>query len=378
MTLWDRTARRLLSLADDGRRLTGRRSPTPRRLVLAVALLPLLVAACGGAAPDTRAPADGPADPDTGEVGDARPRSPFTGLPVEPDVLDRSLLIVKIENSEMARPQSGMDVADIVIEELVEGGMTRFMVLFHGVLPEVAGPVRSARPVDVQLLGGFGASGFAYSGARPEVQGLLASAPSARVFADESKPPPPGFFREDSRRAPHDLYVRTVEVLDVVEERGARPLIDIGWEFDEVAPDDPLVCPPDLDGCADPGAAIVVDFSASFRTGWTYDASAGLYRRDQNGRPFAADGPGDIGAANVVILATRHYLGASGYPETDVTTPGAPAIVLRDGRRYEARWVKPTADDLLLLQTPDGAPFPLKPGSTWLHLPAADRMPGIG
>jgi hypothetical protein len=303
---------------------------------------------------------------------DDRPRSPFTGLPVDPQVIERALLIVKIENSENARPQSGLDVADIVIEELVEGGITRFMAMFHSDLPDVAGPVRSARPVDADLLRGLGASGFAYSGARPEVQGLLALAPSIRVVEGVD-----GFFRDDARRAPHNLYLRPETVLGVVEQRGARPLIDIGWVFDETIPEGALVCPPGTAACADPGGSVVIEMSRAFRTGWTYDTDAGVYRRDQNGRPFAASGPGDIGAANVVVLATRHYIGASGYDETDATTLGAPAIVLRDGRRYEARWVKPTARDLLLIQTPDGEPFPLKPGPTWVHLPAAARLPTV-
>jgi len=341
----------------------------------------LLVAACGGAAEEPAAgPAPGAEAPDAGAPGttdgppvDPRPRSPFTGLPVDAEVLARPLLAVKIENSEDARPQSGMDAADVVFEELVEGGITRFMVLFHSELPAVAGPVRSARPVDVDLLSGFGASGFAYSGARAEVEGLLGSAPSVRVVEGVD-----GFFRDTVRRAPHNLYIEPETVRDVVEQRGARPLIDIGWVFDETAPDGALTCPASDADCADPGAAIVVEMSRSFRSGWTYDAAAGVYRRDQNGRPFAVSGPGEIGAANVVVLATRHYVGASGYDETDATTDGAPAIVLRDGRRYEARWVKPTAGDLLRILTPDGEPFPLKPGATWLHLPSADRMPSLG
>jgi hypothetical protein len=355
-----------------------RMSPSGRA-VAAAAILTLLLAACGSGdgdatSPDSPGTSPGtPTDPAEGPDSDGRPRSPFTGLPVDPEVLDRPLLVVKIENSENARPQSGMDAADIVIEELVEGGITRFMVLFHGELPEVAGPVRSARPVDVDLLSGLGASGFAYSGARAEVEGLLATSPAIRVIEGVD-----GFFRDDARRAPHNLYLRPAAVLDVVTRRGARPLIDIGWTFDEVAPADPLVCPPAAATCADPGGSVVIEMSRAFRSGWTYDAAAGVYRRDQNGRPFAASGPGEIGAANVVVLATRHYVGASGYDETDATTDGAPAIVLRDGRRYEARWVKPTSRDLLLIQTPDGQPFPLKPGATWIHLPSADRLPQVG
>jgi hypothetical protein len=350
-----------------------------RRAAGSVLVLALLLAACGGS--DGAVPVQPAAPVAPGPAGDApaeapiddRPRSPFTGLRVDPEILERPLLIVKIENSENARPQSGMDAADIVIEELVEGGITRFMVLFHGELPEVAGPIRSARPVDVQLLSGLGASGFAYSGARAEVEGLLASTPSIRVVEGAS-----GFFRDDARRAPHNLYLEPETVLGVVERRGARALINIGWEFDELAPEGALTCPVNATGCADPGGSVVIEMSRSFRTGWTYDAAAGVYRRDQNGRPFAAVGPGDVGAANVVILATRHYVGASGYDETDATTTGAPALVLRDGRRYAARWEKASASDLLRILTPDGQPFPLKPGATWLHLPAADRMPVVG
>jgi hypothetical protein len=344
--------------------------------------LALLLAACGGptgdpgdgpsGAPGNGATGDAPAGPSVDDVDD-RPLSPFTGMPVDPEVLARPLLIVKIENSAPSRPQTGLDAADIVIEELVEFGITRFMVLFHSDLPATAGPVRSARPVDAGLLSGFGASGFAYSGARPEVEGMLASVPSIRVVEGA-----PGFLRDDARRAPHNLYVEPAALLRVVEARGARPIVDIGWVFDGLVPDDALTCPASAADCADPGAAVVVEMSSSFRSGWTYDASAGVYRRDQNGRPFLTTGPSDIGAANVVILATRHYVGASGYDETDPTTDGAPAIVLRDGRRYEARWEKPSPSDLLRILTPDGRPFPLKPGPTWVHLPAADRMPELG
>jgi hypothetical protein len=355
------------------------------RTAAAGIVLALLLAACGGSSGDgpgaqgpggSGAPGTGGA-PGGGDVApaptDDRPRSPFTGMPVDPEVLRRPLLIVKIDNSPSARPQSGMDVADIVIEELVEGGVTRFMALFHGELPDAVGPVRSARPVDVDLLSGLGASGFAYSGARAEVEGLLAAAPAVRVTEGAD-----GFFRDEVRRAPHNLYVEPEAVLAVVARRGGRPLLDIGWVFDDVAPEGALTCPPTAAGCADPGASVVIEMSRAYRTGWTYDASAGVYRREQNGRPFLTAGPGAIGAANVVVLATRHYVGASGYDETDATTTGAPAIVLRDGRRYEARWVKPTPSDLLRILTPAGEPFPLKPGPTWVHLPPRDRMPEVG
>ena len=359
-----------------------RRRPVAGRTAVAALVGALVLAACGGASDDPATTA-GP-DAAVGQGGatgdgevvapvDDRPRSPFTGLPVEPEVLARPLLAVKVENSENARPQSGLEAADIVFEELVEGGITRFMALFHTELPDEVGPVRSARPVDADLLSGFGPSGFAYSGARAEVQELLAATPSIKVVEGVD-----GFFRDDVRRAPHNLYLDAGEVLDVVEARGARPLVDIGWTFDAEVPAGGLACPASATSCADPGASVVIEMSAAFRSGWTYDPTAGVYRRDQNGRAFATAGDEEIGASNVVVLATRHYVGASGYDETDATTTGAPALVLRDGRRYEARWEKPTATDPLRILTPEGEAFPLRPGPTWIHLPAASRMPRIG
>jgi len=355
-----------------------------RSTILPILAAALVLAACGSGGdradgPSTQAPgAPGPAAPADGSSPDAptvddRPRSPLTGLPTDAARLERPVLIAKIENSPNARPQSGLDAADIVIEEVVEGGITRFFVLFQSELPETAGPIRSARPVDTDLLGGFGRSGFAFSGARAEVQELLARTPSVLITEGGA-----GFYRDSVRSAPHNLYLRPAETQAAVASRGARPLLDIGWVFDESVPVGALTCPAGASGCPDPGASIVIEMSAAYRSGWTYDRAAEVYRRDQNGRPFTVTGGGSIGAENVVILATRQYVGGSGYNETDATTSGAPAIVLRDGNRYAAVWVKPTAGDPLLLQTPGGRPFPLKPGRTWVHLPPADRMPNVG
>jgi hypothetical protein len=354
-----------------------------RSTLVPLLVVALLVSACSGGsdsseAPGAVAPEPGSAAPGAGpepaeQPVDDRPLSPLTGLPTDAERLASPVLIAKIENSPNARPQSGLDAADIVIEEVVEGGITRFFVLFHSSLPAIAGPIRSARPVDTDLLGGLGRSGFAFSGARAEVQELLAKTPAVLITEGA-----PGFYRDAVRSAPHNLYLRPAETQAAVEGRGARALVDIGWVFDAVVPSGQLSCPAGTSGCPDPGASIVIEMSAAYRSGWTYDRAAGVYRRDQNGREFTVTGGGTIGAENVVVLATRQYVGGSGYNETDATTAGAPAIVLRDGNRYAAVWVKPTSGDLLLLQTPDGRPFPLKPGRTWVHLPPADRMPTVG
>jgi hypothetical protein len=286
---------------------------------------------------------------------------PLTGLPA--DVLpEHPALLVKVSNSPEARPQTGLDRADVVFEELTEGGVTRFIAVFHSQLPDVVGPVRSARPVDAQVMSGFGYPGFAYSGARAEVRSQLALVPAAALTEGA-----PGFFRDAGQYAshpvaPHNLFLRTEETLRAAIDAGAQPLGDLGWVFDENSPDG-----------AGPGETVSIGMSESFTTTWHYESSDGRYRRQQNGLPSAVTGSGQIGAANVVVLDVRHYVGASGYPETDVLGTG-PAVVLRDGERFAARWSKPQATEPLLILTADGAAtFPLKPGPTWIHLP--DRLP---
>jgi hypothetical protein len=302
-----------------------------------------------------------PLDPDGGPTPSGElPTAPLTGLPME-DALERPALLVKVSNSPEARPQTGLDAADVVFEELTEGGVTRFIAVFHSQLPDVVGPVRSARPVDVDVLGGFGRPGFAFSGARPEVRSLLAPAPAATITEGA-----PGFFRDDGTYAshpvaPHDLFLRVDEGMAAVVAGGAQPLGAIGWRF----ADDP---PPG----GTPGTTVVVPMSPWYPTTWTYDPGAEVYRRAQEDVPSVVTGDGRIGAANVVVLDVRQYVGASGYPETDVLGAGE-AVILRDGQRYAARWSKATAGDPLTLLDEDGVPFELARGPTWILLP--DQLP---
>ncbi|HEX2026636.1 MAG TPA: DUF3048 domain-containing protein [Nitriliruptorales bacterium] len=344
----------------------------PRRVLLVLGLLAaaaLLVSACGGA-PST-------------EDADARPSAaptptpdvvvaPLTGERVEDvAVASRPVVAAKIENAPAARPQAGLDDADVVFEELTEGGITRFVALFQSRVPPLVGPVRSGRPEDAALLAAYRPLLF-MSGARPDVLDRLGAAGVA--FHEEDGEV---LYRDRSRRSPHNVFAVGEDLFRTAVERvgGAST---VGWRFDPAQPDGAVVCG---DPCEqDPGAAITVAMSHVSETTFTYDPAAGVYRRLQDGQPQVLTGAGAVGAANVVVLATEVTDGGccdvAGNRLSETRTVGTGrAVVLRDGQRYEATWTKTGPSDHLAITGADGQSFAFKPGPTWIVLAPHAAVP---
>jgi hypothetical protein len=253
----------------------------------------------------------------------------------------------------------------------VEAGITRFLAVFHSDVPDVIGPIRSGRLVDAGIVPAY--SGIlVYSGARADVQSALRRTGAVLLEEGES-----GVYRDRSRRAPHNLYAEGPRVLETGVARGADTPAAAFLTFDDQPPAGARDCTgPDASCDAE---QFTVRMSGQAQAGWTYEAGAGVYRRAQNGTPQPTASGTPVGAANVVVLGMRVGPGGccdsagSRYVETQVTGEGR-AVVLRDGRWYEATWRKPDpAAHLELLL--DGAPLPLRPGPTWIHLAPAENLP---
>ena len=278
-------------------------------------------------------------------------------------MIDRPAVLVKIENTAAARPQSGLDDADVVFEELVEGGVTRFLAVFHSVTPEAVGPIRSGRLVDVGLGPPFNGL-FVFSGARDEVLAALRRTGMPLQGEDGST-----LYRNRSRSAPHNLYADGEALFDAAMAIDRLEPPEVPWEFRHDAPPG-----------GHPAEQVDIVMSRVATTGWQFDDAIGVYRRSQNGTPFTVAGDGVVGAANVIVLGVNVGLGGccdtSGSRYVSVQTEGeGRALIARDGRLYEARWTKPNAADHYRFTTPDGAPFPLKPGPSWIHLAPVENLP---
>lgn len=326
-------------------------------------------------------------------------RAPLTGLPVEPDAdfLERSALAVKIENSRPARPQTGLDKADIVYEELVEGGETRFIAIFHSRAADPLGPVRSARPEDPDILREYRAL-LAYSGAAFYVKRLIRATPGIGSLRQGEAGE--AYYRVRERRQPHNLYTSTKALYRAGREYDlppARAFFKYSRAVPGVRPGpssapggatpEPSVTAsgsPAAPATLDPnrplsGRRLVVDFSSPpHEVMWRFTASNGTYRRSQAGERHVMASGKQLRAKNVLVM----FVDIKSAGELDPTHHSTPisimtgsgkALLLRDGYRIRARWSRPSLSARTKFETTEGKVLRLAPGTTWVELVPVGR-----
>lgn len=281
---------------------------------------------------------------------------PLTGLPVPEGVEPRAVIAVKVDNAPPARPQSGLNQADIVFEEIVEGSITRFAAVFNSTSADVVGPVRSGRTQDVGLLSLFERPVLAYSGANPGVQAALRDTDFTLVTEGNS-----AFFRDNPRRVSreHTLWLHLDELFAQVSDNPAP-----APQFEHLA-----------DGDSEPGvpASSVEVQLGSITVRWDWDADASAWLRTQNGREHDVN-DGRVSTDNIVALMVPYGRSAadSRSPEAQVTG-GGPAVVFRNGERIDGEWHRDNYEEPFRLTTADGMPLKLTPGRAWVELVDANN-----
>ncbi|RBY75211.1 DUF3048 domain-containing protein [Blastococcus sp. TF02-09] len=286
---------------------------------------------------------------------------PLTGVEVEA-VPARPALAVKIENSVAARPQSGLNAADVVWEQVVEGGITRFVAVFHSTLPPDIGPIRSVRPMDAAIAGPLKGL-FAFSGGQPGYVKAIADA-GAQVLSQGSGAG--GYFRLDSRDAPHNVYAKPADLL--VQADPAHQAAPVGEFGFATAGRQPTAV---ISGT--PAAAVDLKLSPSSTPSWTWSQPDNGWLRAEGNTPATTADGARVRAANVVVLrvdvANTSARDAAGnpVPETKMVG-GGQALIASGGRTVAATWTKASPTDPVVLALPDGGPVELAPGNTWIEL----------
>ena len=269
---------------------------------------------------------------------------------------DRPAVALKIENSPQARPQTGLEEADIVYEEVVEGGITRFLAIFHCGSAQQVGPVRSARFDDPKIAKPF-TTLLAFSGGNAIVENELAE--QAMVVVDEDTPGD-GLYRvPEGVLNVHNLFANTVRLRRLAQKAGVPP--------------PPALRFGELQDGARKAKSISINFMATNTVEYRWAGDA--WQRFEAGAPFMTAAGNQLSVENVIVQEvlvndsdTIRDVAGNPSPDIDLYSSGK-ALLFRDGKVVRGRWStddsgKPTK----FTARKTGEPFVLAPGSTWIAL----------
>lgn len=268
---------------------------------------------------------------------------------------------VMVENHPDARPLSGLSRANVVIEAPVEGGITRFMLLFDATTTiEEVGPVRSARPYYVEWAQGWHASYF-HVGGSPDALALLTSGMKNITNIDQFYNGP-YFWRDGNRFAPHNVYTKKSLMDDIVTQKVPSSTTAVtAWHFQDAATGTDRR---DV-------KTISVPYGGLFNVVWNFDADTGRYTRKEAGTVQKDRDGSVVMADNVVVLLTDQKI-LDDYGRLQVRTTGSgDAIAYRDGKKFPIRWSRASGEPIRFTSS-DGSEFLFDRGQTWIEVTTDD------
>lgn len=334
--------------------------------VVLVLIAAVALAGGGSDEPTERATTTSSTTSSTTTTAPAGPTYPLTGMPLDdPARAQRPALVVKIDNAEPrtgrgGRPQAGINAADVVFEEMVEGSVTRFAAVFHSQDADPVGPVRSARTTDLLLMGALNRPLFAWSGANAGVVGQVRGANVVDVGYDVASG---AYSRAGDRPAPYNLMSSTGALRGAAasEERPPPALFQYRTAAD-TEPQGREIQRVHIVFGGGPGSA-PVDYQ------WD---GAGWARSQRDSEHVDAAG-NRVAPPNVVVQFTPYAevqcCDAAGFPIVEAQLLGeGDAWVLTNGRLVEAKWSRPSVEDVTTYTDAEGNPVLLTPGPTWVAI----------
>ncbi len=276
-------------------------------------------------------------------------------------------LAVKVDNNQAAVPQRNLQYADIVYEEEVEYGISRFIAVYQSQFPTTVGPVRSARPTDFGILQALNLPVMASSGGSTAVLAILGDNDGVSVLNRNRETTPGAYARSSSRRAPHNLYVNTSQLM-ATATAGTAPAAMFDYreahQYSAAGFEHPL-------GVATNG--VTVNFGST-KVDYQWDPALRGWKRDQGGRVLKMDTGAVVAPDNVVVLELPHapFFANSDTPVATSTGSGV-AHVYTDGKYIQGTWLRVDANQPFTLRV-GPEPILLTPGQTWVALARPGRV----
>ncbi|NLD73477.1 MAG: DUF3048 domain-containing protein [Chloroflexi bacterium] len=317
-----------------------------------------------------------PEFPDVSPVGEPpihdEHTNPLSGVTVEdPDLLARRPILLRYGNDRAARPHAGIAQAEVVMEDLMEAWwITRLTAVFLQEAPDRVGPVRSARPVNIEMTPALDGV-FTFSGASNGMWGLLNASGLDLVYDGRDGDL---FYRSGTKAPPHNLYTSIPDIRERLEARGIeRPATLRGLAFSEEVPPDGV-----------PAGRVDVPLPPSSVVAWTWDPEVDAYRRWVQGQPYTDEITGEqIACENVIVVYAKHWMtdiveDANGATAIGLALRGGGRVqIFRDGLMYEGYWWREEREMLFQFIDAEGEPIPLKPGHSWIQFVPTTYEAGV-
>jgi len=273
---------------------------------------------------------------------------------------DGEILVVKIDDTLSARPQIGIDRADIVYIEQVEGGLTRLAAVFSSEIPTLIGPIRSARISDIEILAQYGRVVFAYSGAQSKLLPVISAANLNDYGAQRQSPTI--YTRDESRTSPTNMVLRGDLLLEKVHSDGRDVATSrsVGWSFGDLPSGGTAITEAKLSWPA-----------ASYELKWSKEEERWLVFNNGVANMSASGtqhGPTTVVIQNVEIVASEYGDKFGGVTPLSKTVGNGTGFVLRDGKYFPATWSRPDELSGTTWLALDGSELPFARGQIWIAL----------
>jgi len=291
------------------------------------------------------------------------PACPLTGAPAPGGTVPaRPALGIKIGNYPGDRPSSGLNQADIVFEEPVEGAITRLLAVFQCQSAPLVGDIRSAREPDAGILSQLSNPLFVHAGGIDPVIALMEASPliDKNLYSGGNGS---AILQQSGRVAPYSTFVNT-NTLWALDPSDTTPPAPI-FQYSTTLPKGSV---------AGSGASVHIPFSSTSDVTWQWNATTGTYLRFYSGQPDTLLNGVQTAATDVVIMTVPTATGpwvenSEGGHEVDVTATGSgPVVVMRNGVAITGTWTRPALTQPATLTTATGATITLQPGNSWVEL----------
>lgn len=326
---------------------------TPRRRLTAVALIVVvsagLLSACGGSKEKASEPAS--TEPSASPTVATPVYAPLTGVEVTAE-RKHPVIVVKMDNTPASRPQVGVDKADVVVEELVEGGLTRLALFFDSSMPAEVGPVRSLRATDIGVVKPIKATVVASGAAWVTLRRLQAAKVDLWLDPGAGTAGAKHFYRVTTRSSPYNLMFALAKFAKETKPHTAHPRPLFTFDHDQEWAGTKLA------------SKIDVGFSYGRHTLWAFRGGAYVNTNPNSVTPYRAD--------TVIVVRVRE--GDAGYtdpagnpvPETVLTGSG-PMVMFHNGTMVKGQWFKDGRDNPLQFKA-NGVDLKVPVGRTWVEL----------